>query len=445
MKRVLSIWVAALVAMVAGSAVKVQAQDVTSYFIDGSPMRMEHNAAFAPKQGYLAFPLVGSLSVATNGNMALGSFLVPVDGSLLTIFDTNVSADVALAGLSTGVNSLGFESRIGILNTGWYRKNRKGFISLDVNLKSSASISLPYELFEFVKTAPDYASIPELGANVDLYSEIALGYSFPITKRLYVGVRAKGLVGLASVSASVNQMDIKMAADEWSGDVSGSLTTDQLGYGGAVDIGVDYSLFNNRLKLSAGLNDLGFIKWSAKNNTTESFTNSFSFTGADMDVDGSLDLESAIDFDDFEMVAQESCGSVRMLQSSFSAGAEFLMWKERVSIGAVYVGSYGNRALSDHRVAGVVTFKPSKWFSIASSYSATFYDGNFSDSAVGIAAYLYTPVLSIYGSADILLAKKTPAYYIPINQAATNFSFGLAVPIGRKGIRGVEEWREGAE
>ncbi len=421
-------------------AFEASAQDMGSYFIDSSVSRMDHNAAFAPYNGYILLPGVGNFSLSTSGNMSLGNIFYPIDGSLLPLIDTRVPAATALSGLSEGLNSFGVASKISLFGAGWYTSSRRSFMSFGVNLRTTASASLPYELFEFVKSVPEFTSIGEFGFDVESYAEVVLGYSFPLSDRLYVGVRVKGLLGLFNGALSVESTDVQLSATEWSGVMSGvySCNFDDAGnnyfisgYGASLDFGVDYYL-SKSLRFSAAVNDLGFIRWSSDSNVTESFLLDFSFAGVDVDggnvADGEID--SSINFGDATTTTLPSSSSVRMLQASANVGLEYLMWSGRMSLGAVY-GVDLWRANTVHSFTGALTFKPVHWIALSSNYTLC----STGSSGVGFAMNLYTPVLNLYASSNFLLASKTPQYYLPINQSDTSIAVGISIPVGRKGIR----------
>ncbi len=428
----------------------VSAQNFTSYFIDSAIESKNHNAAFAPDRGYFNIPIVGGISLSTNGNLSLGQLLYPMDGSLVPIFDTRVPADTALAPLNA-VNSFGVENRLTILGFGKYRKDRKSFWSFDLSMRTSSNFSMPYELFEFVKALPETTSIKDVNVYVESYLEAAFGYSKQIDDRLRVGGRVKFLAGLANATLQIDQLDVSLLSDEWMATAQGHIDVNMkgvtldsedgifelggidpdisgvAGYGAAIDFGATYDLTED-LELSLSANDVGFILWGKEGNTRGSLLDQFVFSGVNIDVDGEqTSNQSEIDLDELKFEEESSKSSMKWLQANFNAGAEYKLWDDRVGVGAIYSARLW-RTNTLHSLTAAVTFTPIEWFTLATSYAVT----NNSANAVGFAANLATGFMNLYVATDILTSRKS-AQFIPIDQSMMNISFGLAVPIGPKG------------
>lgn len=203
-------------------AAGVSAQSNTAYFMEGSTLRSQLNPALAPQRGYFNIPGVGGINVSTNGNIALGDVLFPRNGKLVTLLDSSVSSADALAGLNAE-NYLGVETRINILGFGAYTKNRRNFWSFDLNLRTASDVDLPRSLFEFLKTGRE-GVVRNVGVSTDAYLEAGFSYSFPLLNdKLYLGARAKFLVGMARARLNYDRMDIRLDENRWSVDASGTL------------------------------------------------------------------------------------------------------------------------------------------------------------------------------------------------------------------------------
>ncbi len=419
--------------------------------------RKEHNAAFAPDRGYFNIPIVGGVNLSATGNIALGDFIYPVNGELVTLFDTGVSADKALSPLNKGANYYGLDGSLTIIGFGKYMKDKTSFWSFDLNMKFSSNISAPYELFEFIKTAPESTQIKDINVYADTYAEAVFGHSRKINEKLTVGANIKFLVGLANMELNIDQLDATLNQDVWEAEASGSLDVNMkgvdvptdaagqfemgdidmnsfgpAGYGAAIDLGATYDLFDN-LQLSASVNDIGFIRWSANNNLSASVANEFVFEGGSTVIDdnGASDIEGMddIELDDILFDKGQSRGSSKWLQANLNLGAEYLLWDNRVGVGAVYSARFW-RCDTIHNFMLGATLCPTDWFTAAASYTVT----NCGQDALGFALNFAPRFINFYIATDILTAKKS-AQFIPINQSMMNFSFGLAVPIGQRGER----------
>uniref|UniRef100_UPI003FD73941 DUF5723 family protein n=1 Tax=Alistipes putredinis TaxID=28117 RepID=UPI003FD73941 len=60
--------------------------------MEGSTFRSQLNPAFAPLRGYVNIPVLGGVQVNVSGNLSVSDIFYPVNGSLVTLFDKNVSA-----------------------------------------------------------------------------------------------------------------------------------------------------------------------------------------------------------------------------------------------------------------------------------------------------------------------------------------------------------------
>lgn len=90
MKRI-PIYIIALLA-----AATAAAQNPTTYFMEGSTLRMHYNPAFAPHRGYFNVPGAGGVQVGVNSSLTLDNLLYPRDGRLVTLFDASVPTSEAL-------------------------------------------------------------------------------------------------------------------------------------------------------------------------------------------------------------------------------------------------------------------------------------------------------------------------------------------------------------
>lgn len=443
-------------ALALATVVNASAQDLTSYFMPDAVESKNHNAAFAPDRGYVTVPVVGAISLSTSGNLSLGDLIYPMGDELVPILDTRVSWDQAKSGLQD-VNNFGLENRLSILGFGAYCKDRKSFWSFDINLRTSANIAMPYEFFEFFKTAPESSSIEDVNIYMESYAEAAFGYSKVLSDKLTVGGRVKFLAGLMNAELNIDRMDLTLTSDQWAAEASGTLNINAKGMevagetnedgvetyelgdldyspsgisgiGAAIDFGATYEL-TDRIQLSASVNDIGFIRWGADSNTSASVANNFDFSGANIDVndDGteSDPDDSGVNFDDVEFVAENSKANTKWLQANVNAGVEYSMFGRKLNVGGVYSARFWE-SKTVHNFTTAVVLSPLEWISFAASYAIT----NNSANAVGFAVNLLPGFVNLYLATDILTSKKS-AQLVPIEQSMMNVSFGLAVPLGR--------------
>lgn len=339
MKKIIYTLIAAFVACTA------VAQTPSAYFMEGSTFRSQLNPAFAPLRGYVNIPVLGGVQVNVSGNLSVSDIFYPVNGSLVTLFDKNVSAAEALGNLRSK-NMLGTDARINIVGFGAFRKDHKTFWSFDLNMRVEAEANMPYSLFDFLKNGRNEAVINDIKASTQAYLEAAFSYSFPLTDQIYLGARGKFLVGAGRARTSIDRLDIKLQENSWNIDADGSFEMSGLemssmqrpdgseyysfndfdvssykgpaGYGFAVDLGVTYDVIPD-LQLSFAVNDLGFISWGKKYLKRGQMTKSQSFTGVEI-IDGEVH-DPEFDFGELEFDrVQASKGKTEMLRTDQSGG-----------------------------------------------------------------------------------------------------------------------------
>lgn len=448
MKRIYFILAALLLA--SGAA----AQNPTTYFMEGSTLRSQLNPAFAPLRGYVNIPGLGGLDNNVSGNLALDRILYPRNGKLVTLLDSSVSTQEALSGLNTN-NLFGADSRANIIGFGAFTRNHKNFWSFDLNLRATADLTLPYALFDFLKRG-ESGDIRGIGFTADCYLEAGFNYSFPLLDdKLYIGVRGKFLVGVARARLNFDRFDVSLGEERWLIDAAGALdiTADGLdvktkfndageevynmddipfkpkapaGYGFAVDLGATYDILPN-LQASLAVNDLGFISWSKSKTVSGRSAKELSFTGVEVNEDGTESPKFDIDVLEFQKSDPKSM--TRSLRASINAGLEYEVWRHKIGIGLLYTARFWEYETL-HNLTGSVNFHPVRWFTVSGSYSVIDNRGG----AVGLALNLCPNWINFYLATDMLLTKHTPQF-VPIRQSNMNFTLGIGIPIGKRSHR----------
>jgi hypothetical protein len=195
------------------------------------------------------------------------------------------------------------------------------YFFLDINDRIDGNIVIPGDLFklafegneQFVGNKIDLSS---LRGDLKFYREVGLGFSRNFTDKLRLGIKAKVLFGIASVSIDNNSLgitvnsdythtldadlmvnfsaplnvvldsvnhikDIEFDSTRFNGSskiIDYLLETQNLGFG--LDIGAEYS-FSDRLKISASITDLGYIRWK-KDVTNLKAESQFLFSGVNL-------------------------------------------------------------------------------------------------------------------------------------------------------------------
>ena len=457
MKRILT-----FVTIVFAAALTAAAQVRTSYFVENSTFSNQFNPAFAPNYGYLRLPFVGGFNFNLDGTLSINDFIVrnPDGPGLTTILNGAVSEAEALKGLNKKMNSFNFNSNINLLGFGGYTKNRKNFWSVDMNLHAEAALDVPYAFFKFLKSVSDGENISDF-SNLQLlaqsYADIGFNYSLPISDDLYVGARAKFLIGLARADARMNKFKLNTGEEEWSAEIQAEMELNMAGltarenqnfdevfdnfnagnikgasgYGFAIDLGASYKVMDN-LQVSVAVNDLGFISW---NNSTRLGTNdaSISFRGIDMTVDANGVTATKPDFKLDELglsVIGNGTGKTAPIRATVNAGVEYEVLPHRLGLGLLYHGRMGLYAPS-HNLTASLDFHPVHWFTLAPSYTLN----NNRGGAIGLALNIAPKGFNFFLATDVLTSKLAKNLYIPYKQDRMTFAFGVAIGLGRRGER----------
>lgn len=449
MKKIISI----LIAVFTVSA--ISAQTPTAYFMEGSTFRSQLNPAFAPLRGYVNIPVLGGVQFSTAGNLSIGNIFYPYEGNLVTLLDKNVSAAQALGGLHSK-NMFAADTRVNIIGFGAFRSDHKSFWSFELNTRLEAEAEVPYALFDFLKNGQNQLTTGDIAVSTQAFVEAAFGYSFPLTDKIYLGARAKFLVGAGRGRVAIDRLDLQLQENTWSVEATGSFDMSGLemeaqqrandgseyysfdnmdfsgyngpaGYGFAVDLGATYDVRPD-LQLSLAINDLGFISWGKKSMERGQMTKNQSFSGVDI-IDGEV---SDVEFDlgelEFDKV-QATKGKTEMLRTSINVGAEYEVWRHKIGVGLLYnVRIWDNRAF--HNLTASVNFHPIRWFTLTGSYSFLNNQGH----ALGLAINACPNWINFFIATDMLVCKHTPQF-LPVKSTTMNVTVGIGVPIGRRSHR----------
>ncbi|MCM1150931.1 MAG: DUF5723 family protein [Alistipes sp.] len=438
-------------------AAGVAAQNPTAYFMEGSTFRTQFNPALAPQRGYFNLPVAGAVGVDMSNTVALDDFLFRRDGKLVSLLDPAVSTAEALRGIHDK-NVVGAQLRMNVIGFGKYTRNRKNFWSFGIDLRADAEVSIPGSMVRFVKQG-DAGTIRNMGLSMSSYLDAGFSYSFPLLgDKLYVGAKARFLVGLARVGIDFDRIDITLQEDRWAVRAEGTLDANipgseveyrydenrlpyfepkdldfslgklkPAGYGFAVDLGATYEILPD-LKASLAVVDLGFIAWNRGTSVRGSSTVESEYTGVAVENGETI---SSPDFSIEELTrfrTADEKNSARMLRATMNASAEYSMWRHRVVFGLLYQARFHDYKTL-HSLTGSVNFSPIRWFTLSGSYTVGSCGGS-----LGVALNLCPGWINFFVGADFLTARLSPQY-VPVAQRSAHVTFGLGFPLGKRGLR----------
>ncbi|HIZ87026.1 MAG TPA: hypothetical protein IAC03_02565 [Candidatus Coprenecus pullistercoris] len=391
------------------AAVFAQAQSRTAYFVRNSTFNHEMNAAFAPDQGYVGFPLLSGVDLQLSSNLAPSKLLFSLpDGKTGLFLNSQVSADQFLSGIRNS-NFIGTGFNYKVIDAGWYTWE-DSFWTLSIGLRADVDASLPGELFRFAKLGmyedPTSYCIEHLGATAQVYGQVALGYSQGLdkwVKGLRVGAKAKFLVSMMEMELNVDRMDLTLGSDQWmartkaeasilggglvpqfdeNGHVNGfgfdSSGLGVSGYGAAFDLGIEYTISEGTpvdgLRFALSVTDLGFITYGRDKSRLLASSGEFTFGGVDGIGTGTdfNDTFNSLKDDLLAMTAFSETSvdksQTRMLTANLNASVDYSFLQDKMNVGLLYTTRFG-RLRTEHELTLAWNYAPVRSFDIALSYS----------------------------------------------------------------------------
>lgn len=432
----------------------------SGYFLDGYIYKYKMNPAMAPERGFFAVPILGNVSVGSESNLGLSTFLYPTEsGRLTTFLSPRVSNETFLDNIADN-NKMNMNLDLTLFAFGF--RTGKLYHTVDVSLRSDAGMNLPGEFFKFIKVGGAMGDtsfdISNVGIRSSARAELAYGFSYAFGQNLRVGLRAKILAGVFRADIAMDQMTLEMGAERWAINTHGnmmfsapvtlgvkennlvdwsSIDTDELmenlsapNFGLAFDLGATYD-FLDYFTASLSVLDLGYMKW---NNTliAETPQTAWHFEGFENISSDSMSeqFSSLTDglTDAFNFEAKESGTSKTTgLAATINAGIEARMpFYERLSFGALYTQHIeGAYSWSEGRFA--MSLAPARWFSLSTNYAISHFGSSW-----GGAVNLHLPGIGIFAGLDSFspLLNMTPQY-VPVKAVNTNLAVGINFTFGK--------------
>ncbi|KAA6317797.1 hypothetical protein EZS27_032107, partial [termite gut metagenome] len=361
-----------------------------------------------------------------------------------------------------GNNKIDINLNTTILSTGFYAWG--GFNTVELGLKSSVSINLPYALFDFMKSGMKDADITyhikDLSARSNNYVELALGHARPIDDYLVVGAKIKGLIGIANLDAK-EDMYIRMNENQWEVKADGTIDAAVMGgqfetkpsdkgekitgfdlnspgiggIGLGLDLGASYQLAED-LTLSAAILDLGFISWS---NSLKGRTDGkpFMFKGFEdvKVVSGNSDSGNKGLRGQFDDIVKDVKDVIRFYDDG--KGGRTTSLATTLNLGAEYTSYFYDELtfglLSSTRFNGLYTWTearlsanvaPLKWFEASLSGGVS----NFGTSLGGVLNF-HPKGINFFIGADCVFTQVTPQF-VPVNRPNLRANFGFNITFG---------------
>ena len=400
------------------------AQSRNSYFMEGSYFRNDMNPALAPTRGYLALPGMSGVGVNISQNfLSIDNYLYQRDGQVVTALHGSVSPNEFLSKLPD-MGKLAVDTKVNILGVGFYAK--KMFWTFGLNANVSADMALSTDVFRVLKTLGNGTyNMGATSLEANAYLDAYLGTSFRVHENVNIGIKAKFLMGAATAEAQFSELQANVNPDAVNGVMNGTFRANGIlfdnsnmgeepnfgdilnmdvaymlgnikNFGAAIDLGAEVRLFDDHLKISAAVTDLGFIKWSeGATNISGKVNGGFYFNGFNLenmtgDTDGSF--EFALD------EAPQSSGYISRLNFSVNAGVEYNILKNHIAFGLLSHTKFCN-TMTYTELTASVNFRPTNWLS--ATFSHTFLNKN-RPGVLGFALNIHPSVLNIYAGVDYI-------------------------------------------
>ena len=438
----------------AGGVATASAQMRTAYFMEGSYFRTDMNAALAPTRGYIKIPAIGGLGVDFGNNyFSVNNLFYKKDGGIYTFMHNGVSPDEFLG-------KLGNKGKLSVnLNTsilGFGAHTKKLFWSFGLNLRSSTEITLSKDMFAALKNLSNgYYDLGDTHISNREYIEAALGFAIPIKDFMTFGFRAKGLVGIADLSMKMDKMYLDINENsvraELMGGIRGNCPMFTPNYavgspfsmegimqqdimqalknikswGLGLDFGFEFRFLDDHLKVSVGVNDLGFIKWYGNTTINAEGNAHFTYEGFNLTTN-----EAKMDGGFSAVMAQPEGSYTTRLSCSLNGGVEYNILNNWIAFGVLSHTEFCQNFTRTELTASV-NFRIMRWLS--TSFSHTFLNGN-QPGVLGWALNIHPTGFNLFLGADFIdtrFAVYNQKIPVPKMMTSANVYVGVGFNLGK--------------
>lgn len=437
----------------------------TMFFMPGVPQSNRINPAIQPGCGfYLGFPGMAPVRFQVNSsslafrdviyyNSEIDSLITPFHrlGDKNAFLNELDDVNFLLTSFGTSLGSFGFRAG-------------ESFFSVDLTVRMDGNVYYPKGIFEILfNGAPDGSeiSLGGIGADVNLFTELALGWSRKdfLLPNLDVGFRGKALFGLANLSTVNSSFDLATSLDAWNVNANmqvnaaapsfvtfndnfesddGPVLVDEVflntappmeivksvisrdRFGLALDAGINYRILP-QLQLSASVLDIGGINW---NNTVEgSFDFEYDFKGIEVNPFTGVDTAFIEELKDSLKYTYTPGGDYfSRLNPKLFVGVSYYPI-EKIGFGLLSRTDFLNESISQ-QFTGTVNMTTGKFINLSFSYS--YMTSTFNN--VGAGFSFNVGALNMYMISDNIIS----GALLPLNTRSVNLWFGMNLTFGWK-------------
>lgn len=292
--------------------------------------------------------------------------------------------------------------------------------------------------------------LENMSVGLNAYIENYVGVSYQLGDNLAVGARVKFLIGVLNANLNVNKLSVVDTENGQKYTLSGDIRTNSVEYdsskydgdtnpeivagddasfvwnnlhsfGGAIDLGAEWTLWDDHLKLSAAITDLGFIRWSSDTQLSGKF---------EMELDPT-DIVDLLDPGTMDMPKRFSDYTTR-LTTNVTMGAEYNFLSNHFSVGLLSHTRFYRRAVATEFTASF-NVRPTNWMTFTASH--TFLNGN-TPGIFGAAVNIHPRAINIFFGMDYIGSRKNTTDFEPttmsevdsmLSPKATSYNFYVGV------------------
>ncbi len=418
-----------------------QAQNFeTAYFLDNYSYSYRGNPAFHSEKNVYA-ALLGNTEARIGSKSGLTNFIFIRNGEILTGLSDRIPVQEFISNLQD-VTDVNTAVGLNLATAGFWDKKHIAYHTIELNVRTYSIGNMPREMFSFLKNPEDKDyDIPPAKVNVNLYSEIAYGYSRAINSKLKIGGRAKLIIGLGQVDIEADHIMAAKVGDTYAIHSDARITASQTaidipkredgtyklsqsafvpskiglpGLGFGFDLGISYQPVEG-LETSIAINDLGGTFWVHNVSGRAAGTAYVDKLAPERKEEILQSLERLVKF--------QSEGSAKssfvMLPFTANAGARYTMPFYK-SLSAGLFLTYKNFSTSYFNARLGATVTPVDWFSFTANYGY----GSFG-SSVGAAFSITGGIFNFFLGAESFLGRTIEKIPLPIGKFRTSIDFGI--------------------
>lgn len=394
---------------IVGSSVVHAQRNFTLYHLEGTPQTHYMNPAFRPSSDVnVSLPLGMQSFGVSSSAFALNDLLYEREQ------DDSLEIRIApVIELMNDLNHINVDAQNELLGFGI--RVDDNYFSLGVVHRMQFNFLYPRDLVKFLYEGNgdsflgERASFDGLGLNVNSYVEYGIGYNRIFNENLMIGGRVKFISGIANIHTARSILGVHTDAETFDITIDGSARVNtsniaplffheegeemdpSLGsyaynfnnFGLGLDLGASYAV-NDKLLLSASMNDLGFINWNSNVSNVEVEEIDFTYRGvnfggfADDSIDVFQNLRDTIGQVFSSEQNEESYSSA--LYTRFYLGGRYQLTDKIGATGLLYNEIVNGRYRAGLHVGANLKIK--QWLSASINYG--YYGRSWSNIGAGI-------------------------------------------------------------